>query len=459
MVFRTLSLVAADLSVGFLTLNGLSDLLAVNLENPSFDRRNRPLDLYAPAEACTCLLTYDVKNRKLILAHYTVKEFLLSSRIRSGPANFFQMTDDSILFLVASCFIVYLLYEDYNNPNESLMQLAKEWHIYVNWLFSSITSGCKKPAILANLCLFEQIEVAEIFLASETEPICFETLLIWDAHPEIEEFLCLTKDGEDDALLEDDVTLELGNLLTSGTRFFEFFISKGADVNTVSPTGFSLLATVLNPHFRIPGTYSNSWWNRRSQLVEILLAHKADPSKAECTITPLQSLIEGIDDERFEYEDYVPYIRGILRKLLDTGARVNGVGCDATNVKRIRTTAHLYFQKSTSQLLCLDPEKEGDVITVALHNRGHSLFYDTPLRILENKKEHWIEQRRYSAYPLERLKSLEKVEELLKSYGAKSLHLFPIKDLPGYDEDDMEEWQKLNESQDMTVASSSTSGP
>ena len=121
MVYRTLSVIGAGCE---LSLEELSDLLAVDLENPSFDRQNRPLGLYAPLEACTCLLTYDEVMKALTLSHYTVKEYLISSRIANGPAGSFQMTDDSMHAMTAACLIIYMLYENYESENEPLMHFA-----------------------------------------------------------------------------------------------------------------------------------------------------------------------------------------------------------------------------------------------------------------------------------------------------------------------------------------------
>src|SRR5882724_7924898 len=71
MVHRTLNLIACGYEF---TLEQLSELLAVNIENPSFDRQNKPFDIHAPVEACTCLVTYNMDTGILNLAHYTVKE-------------------------------------------------------------------------------------------------------------------------------------------------------------------------------------------------------------------------------------------------------------------------------------------------------------------------------------------------------------------------------------------------
>jgi hypothetical protein len=125
MVYRTLSFIVCGYEI---KLHELADLLAVDVENPSFDRKNQPFDLHAPIEAATCLLTYDHSESDtghLRLALYTVKEFLISSRIGDGPASMFQQTNDSMCALAVSCYIIYMLYEDYSTkPNLSCLMLS-----------------------------------------------------------------------------------------------------------------------------------------------------------------------------------------------------------------------------------------------------------------------------------------------------------------------------------------------
>ncbi len=52
---------------------------------------------------------------------------------------------------------------------------------------------------------------------------------------------------------------------------------------------------------------------------------------------------------------------------------------------------------------------------------------------------------------------LEELEDLIKSYGAVSLHLFPIEGFPGYAAQDVEEWARMNEQNGGTMSSSSVS--
>jgi len=72
--------------------------------------------------------------------------------------------------------------------------------------------------------------------------------------------------------------------------------------------------------------------------------------------------------------------------------------------------------------------------------RGESAFYDTPLRILENELR---EPASYGQDHMNMILKLGKLKALLEHYGAKSFHLFPVKSLPGYSEEDMKEWTKI----------------
>lgn len=222
MAYRTLSLTATGYEI---SLEDLSNFLAVDLENNVFDRSNQPLDDYAPVEACMCLLTLDEETGVLNFAHYTVKEYLVSSRIGTGPANFFQMTDDSIYCVAASSFIFYMIYGSYDNESVPSMFLA-----VINWreairniksqrirnslssliiqLFNptsphlskwqretemdhnrgmfpiwSAEPGAECCITLAYLCWYGLVEAAAVFLDLRTEPFPFDKTLNWISHP------------------------------------------------------------------------------------------------------------------------------------------------------------------------------------------------------------------------------------------------------------------------------------
>jgi hypothetical protein len=145
MVYRTLSFVALH----DIDMRKLPDVLAVDIKNCTFDRKDRPFDLYAPVEAATCLLTCNPKLRRLSFSHYTVKEYLFSPRIGQGPAGMFQLTENSIRSLAASCYIIYMLYEDYSLDRKPLMKKAVvSWHYYIRVLKSKSTRYSISPLVI-----------------------------------------------------------------------------------------------------------------------------------------------------------------------------------------------------------------------------------------------------------------------------------------------------------------------
>ena len=128
--------------------------------------------------------------------------------------------------------------------------------------------------------------------------------------------------------------------------------------------------------------------------------------------------------------------------------KVNRVADDELNVARIHYTTRLFLQRTQDISASLN---EFECVDKALRARGTAAIYDTPLRMLANKRKAF--DMEFDKQPLRRLAILE---DLLLSYGAKSLHLFPAKGLAGYVEEDMAEWSKLSAFQDAnSVASAS----
>jgi hypothetical protein len=141
-----------------------------------------------------------------------------------------------------------------------------------------------------------------------------------------------------------------------------------------------------------------------------------------------------------EIEDLV-IICEILQDLIDSGASINGVASDKINVWRVQRSCRWYFRE---RWRCGDNtalEREQEYTEMAIQLRGECPFYDTPLRMLENLKNAIISNERMTSKISTRIGILE---DKLKKAGAKSFHLFPVKEFPGYVEDDMMEWHKLN---------------
>ena len=516
MVYRTLSLVSCGYKIN---LHKLADLLAVDVENPSFDRKNAPFDLHAPVEAATCLLAYDHSEPgtgDLHLAHYTVKEYLISSRIGDGPASMFQLTDDSIYGLVVSCYIIYMLYEDYSMKHKPLMLDAIwYWHIgicrmksksikesiaplvirlldpreshYPAWKNEvskpntrnrcplwSVEAGAECSAILASICWLGLIDVAQVLLEMWKDPFAFQAPLYWVDNTDYTRVDFSYKDSQREVkriflgLLQDEYTgheistvlqVSLMHMIMTRRRpphIPDLLISKAADVNSCSLTGFRPLNTLLNykpRHFMSMGSNSH-----RQFYLDFLLDSGAQPDPERCTITPLQSAIFGALWELWKLRNSYCDLEGVsrrIRTILDRGAAPNRVAHDETNVKRIHHTCKLFFKRYKRHSYVWQDESE--YIESALQERGTSTFYDTPLRMVENMRNKTVKVDSTLTVYLRTLERLDTLENLLISYGAKSLHLFPVKGLPGYVEEDMEEWSKFNNPHAASSSSPSTS--
>jgi hypothetical protein len=492
-------------------LDELNDALAVDIENASFDPCNGPLDLYAPIEACTCLITFHSDTKNVDLAHYTVKEYLVSSRICDGPAQKYHMTQESIFFLAAQCFIIYMMHADYTLGCPLLNSAIHHWDSAVRTVHSeahqkvidslvfslldptlphfhewsreareaddilsmplwSVEVGAESCVTFAHLCWKGLNGMAQRFFKLRMDQGSFGNNLIWrnweqyfsDARDLYGSAMEKYQPGEQTFRLshaietpQDPITiaertkvfqeiayystsyqsLTLLHLaaIVSNDFLLRLLISMGGDVNSQTPLGFSVLSSALYSKWQDIGSHE-----LQLAVVKLLLSNNANPAVAKTSITPLQLTITGLIhvlENGVMSEARSRICRDILQVLIDAGADINGVADDETNIARIRYGCHLYFLTKT-----YDVAIQEDIVETLLETRGHHLCYSTPLRILEVlvASKDWA----YSEDDLARYNALG---DLLKSNGAKSLHIFPVKGLPGYNEEDMEEWGKITE--------------
>lgn len=157
----------------FQQIDVLAEAVVGDVEQLSFNPEKRLLDLNALFEICICLVTLTNENN-VILAHYSVKEYLFPERMQLGPAKSFQISYLSSNVLVAKIYLVYLLdityegscsFEDYcgmtdprrkdHHFNEEgifpLLSTAIAWPQYINEDSRSRTLRGPDTAILDGL--------------------------------------------------------------------------------------------------------------------------------------------------------------------------------------------------------------------------------------------------------------------------------------------------------------------
>ena len=86
----------------------LAEAVIVDVEHLIFSQNDRLLSLDDLFEICTCLIT-STEFGGVKLAHYTVKEYLVSERIKDSPARQFQISEDIANGLLCKTMLLYLL--------------------------------------------------------------------------------------------------------------------------------------------------------------------------------------------------------------------------------------------------------------------------------------------------------------------------------------------------------------
>ena len=186
-------------------------------------------------------------------------------------------------------------------------------------------------------------------------------------------------------------------------NFANLFLDKGRmDINRISSQGVSVLGSIFQ--------YSGLSTQFQCRAVSLLLSRGADPNLSQVYRTPLQLAVS-------RNHLNIPAVE----MLLNANANVNAIADDDVVVRHLRK---IYDDDSDDELL----RKE-------IYGRGKGKEYDTPLRIVKNKLDQ--AKREGSSSSRDNLEDLAELVRLLEERGAKSFHLFPIKDLPGYVEEDI----------------------
>jgi hypothetical protein len=474
---RALQLLAFDHDINFLT--ELAEGVIIDGEQCSFDINDRFLYPEDILEICTCLIAYNENEYPQVqLAHYSVKEYLVSERMRAVT---FRISDRGNNIFMATTCLTYLLgiaYEslpelqDNNTKSpflggchflgccEDLHPFIKVaatcWNEYAgkveteevvshlilkllnpcephfnkwlehmeawqwetcnyhfpNWAFNP---GAELTATLAYTCYFGLVSTAETLLDLHSDLSILGNLL--ELRPS--QFVYGSESGGSFSEWAIGTPLHIAAALGK-VDFVELLIERGANANAIVGNGFTVLHSAVE-------YYEESPDSNKLDILQLLLKAGVDVNPRFVGETPLQAAV------RKGYEYYF----ALVRVLLEAGADVNAVGDDEAVVKGFK-----YDHRN---------EVDQNLISKIVYERGKARNYDTPLRLAKTIR--YTKNATDYRYKTEESMRTD-LKKLLKSYGAKSLHLFPVKDLPGYVEADIEAFLKDSEDEEETGAES-----
>jgi hypothetical protein len=324
-----------------------------------------------------------------------------------------------------------------------------EFNVHPFWVADVGAEGC---VTLAHFCQYSYFEAATALLEQTSQRIPFETHLYRNTNffynrvtrlrssrdlvshrspEEQKEYFarmanCTARGrgSETDTL----TILHIAAFLRK-SNFLELFISKGADVNVKSVTGLSVLASALGGDVDIADdqTEHDQIQEETLRSIDILLKNGANPNLPGAFLSPLQMHLLQCSAAGSSLGPS----HAIAAKLLAHGCDVNAVADDEANITRIRRECAFMFRRHKLK------ERKQEYIDNAVYCRGQSEWYNTPLRIVQKHMQ--LIRRCQPSNAAQKLEILEGIEKLLQGYGGKSLHLFPIRGLPGFVEEDMAE--------------------
>lgn len=459
-------------------LNALAEAVIVDVEQLSFSPEKRLLDRNALFEICTCLITATSED-KVILAHYSVKEYLDSERIKLGPATSFQISKIASEVLGTTICLVYLLditYEgvcladDYDEMTEDQQ---KDYHCYEDEIFPLLTTALSwlfvlqkkdiwtvqgpNTAIIHNLLIrlftskgvhYKKWLDRSGFVPTDIIP--GPHLTHWKTQPGAEPNTAFAIACGYGLVETAKVILESNpNLSTSG------------DLVEVEYDGWVNAFDLDDTHDKhlqagtLPDLLDVAIYFREPEFVELLLDSRANPNAISldgCCKLLLTLKVLAFGDVLYDRNSLFGVIESLLKagadpnprgvaitplqaaslckysndleSLLDAGAQVNAVGDDraiVAGIQRRSTTGADPFIMGDGW-----PQKEflsQIEICKLISTRGALRNYETPLRIVEKRLDQSANRHRYE---------LLEMKNLLIENGGKSLNLYPGQNIPGH---------------------------
>lgn len=111
-----------------MTLDQIMEGIAVEIGKTTIDHENKSNDPEDIMDVCRGLISMDNKSRKLRLAHFTVKEYLVSTDISQGPvADYYMPPGTSNAELTKVC-LTYLMFDDFGAGACPTMEVSMDRH-------------------------------------------------------------------------------------------------------------------------------------------------------------------------------------------------------------------------------------------------------------------------------------------------------------------------------------------
>jgi len=420
-------------------INQIAEAVIVDIEACKFSREDRLIDPIHLLDICLCLISIE-DDGTMILAHYTVAEYLESPRILSGPAAMFHMDNTSARHLETKTFITYLInlpfqeftsaevffslsrdiQNDYIDRREGEFPLIT-WAV-LDWSTDMSRRTFRPDASIKELTLrllrpsssnFQLLRALSLmwnrgsgaryfyFKFYERSQFSMElSYLCWfDLIDAAEELLQQKWDplrlehrlepcnnfldhynAHEDA---EGTPLQIAAMLRR-LEFVNLFIEYGAHVNARHGPW-----TVLTLALRNKKDRTNRYFGGPSflSIVDALLHSGADANPTAVCKTPLQLAVEGSHDI------------DVIKSLLDAGADVNAVGDPQAVAYDMRTRSQAASTRRDSE--CIES------------------YCSTPLRLAEDK----LNDLRVTQFSKEREESIlhfSTVHRILQERGAIS---------------------------------------
>lgn len=386
-------------------LEDLREAVVVDVENPAADLNSDCQLLHSDSllSICTCLIIH-VKNSEIRLAHYTVKEYLISERIQHGPAAYFFVSDDAAKALFTKTAIVNLLQEPQSSPFWGFA--VRHWYEYVmdienitdRTIINHLVLKLFNPCAQNFKRLWEESAEYDKYLPNWHVPLGAEELVTmgYACYYGLSEIVQILLRRKPESVKLNDHLKRFHHSDSAGSLVLEDSL---LDVTTIGrfESGYT------------PGGYDKNEVVALAyvQTMRMLLAAGADPSFPRGIFTPLQRAVMNGELEMVEL-------------LLHAGANVNAIGDDNAILHRLTFNHLVGWYSNIGTYISLDDQ---------IRERGYESFYHTPLECLA----------------VDDAFDADAIKDLLIRHGAKSLHLFPHPDLPGYVEEDMITMRQLKQ--------------